>query len=147
MLPKNHIVSDEDQAKILLLAHYLDNGHDFVVSHLVHVSYRCSHTVGLTRHKIPELLVAGLEEQAAIELLSDIGNKLLKKESAGELPQYEVRPIKHTVAQDLAPALDILTRGNFQLVQIVRHDKRGRFPWDRECDKALLKSQPNFWMQ
>jgi|SoiMethySBSTD1v2_1073268.scaffolds.fasta_scaffold102531_3 hypothetical protein len=147
MPPKGHIVSPEDQAKILVLAVHLDNGHDFVITNMIHKSCRYSYTVGLTRHKIPEILVAGLKQQTAMELLTDIGNKLLKKEVAGELPLYEVRPIKHTVAQDLAPALDILTRGDFQLVQIVRHDKRGRFPWDSECDQSLLKSQPSFWLQ
>ena len=73
MPPKGHIVSPEDQAKILVLAVHLDNGHDFVITNMIHKSCRYSYTVGLTRHKIPEILVAGLKQQTAMELLTDIG--------------------------------------------------------------------------
>ena len=146
MPSKAHALTAKEQAGVLWLAVHLDNGHDFVIVNQIHKRCRYSYSVGLTRRKVPEILVAGLKEQAAMELLSDIGNFLLGREAARELPTYETKPIRHAVAQDLAPVTDILCRGEFQLHQVVLQDKHGRFPWESGYDESLSKKRPSFWL-
>lgn len=141
----NHDFSPEDLESTLMIAMALDQGHDYVFASDTYKDLPFTYSVGLTRRKLPELLVAGLDAEAAITLLTLISNKCLGKQPGNPPSVYQMRPIQHAVAQHLAPVANILTRGKFKLCQVVLHDEHGRFPWDPGCQVEFMVTQPNWW--
>lgn len=116
-----------------------------------------AYTVGLWKSwKHPELLVAGHNMDDSEAILSAYAEAVRHGERfAGDrvddqrfdLPVAFVR-IAAAVASDeplpdrfaVAHALD--ESGEFEALQVVTPDSAGRFPWDEDCETAVVQRQP-----
>jgi hypothetical protein len=98
-----------------------------------------AYTVGLTEHRQPELLVAGLDPRAAHALLARLAERVVHdREQLRHLqhvtvPGYtEMIIIDGTAAGDLQPNIAVALYGAepVRLQQVVWPDPHGRFPWE-----------------
>jgi hypothetical protein len=95
-----------------------------------------SHTVGLTEMGLPELVVTGLSEDDAAELLVSVGSHAIHDEAPepGEriplrgLPEIEIVEVVDPSAQ-LITAVD-LYGPRVRALQLVHADDRGHWPWE-----------------
>lgn len=112
-----------------------------------------SFTVGLWHSfEQPEVLVFGLPEEVAHELLNALadeasaGQKYLDDQKhAGLLVDYTVRFVAlppHCHAEYLATAVWAYDGGEFPAVQLVWPDKQGRWPWEPGVRDGFAASQP-----
>jgi Domain of unknown function (DUF4262) len=96
-----------------------------------------SYTVGLTNHGKPEVIVTGLPQQRAADLLSGVAAHLMHADAptAGEQVQLTDGPLIEIVSVSepsahLYVAAELCGPG-LQAVQLVYADDRGHWPWDR----------------
>jgi hypothetical protein len=97
-----------------------------------------AYTVGLTRHRRPELVITGLGLTRATEVLNIVAGHLLHADvpAPGTQATLVDGPVVEVVRVDapwahLNVAVEIYGR-RIQGLQLVHADKRGRWPWDRE---------------
>lgn len=126
--------------------------------HIVHITVEAdcpaySFTVGMFESFAqPELIVFGLEEAVAHELLNaaadeaDEGRQYLDgSKHDGLLVDYPVRFItvpKVHYAEHLGLAMWAYEGDGFPCVQMVWPDKQGRWPWQPGVREGFAKSQP-----
>ncbi len=111
----------------------------------------CAFTVGLWRNGHPEVVVFGLEQAAAEEILDlvqeevDDGQRFAAGERRdGLLHQYPVTfgavtPDKVAVFE---PAVRFHGNADFPMLQLFWPDRQGRFPWDAGVQELCRRSQP-----
>jgi hypothetical protein len=96
-----------------------------------------AYTVGLPRHRRPELVVTGLSHQQAAKLLNTAAERVITAEMPlpGEMlplrdwPQLEmVRVAEPAVHLRMAAAVN---GPGFSALQLVYTDDQGRWPWDK----------------
>jgi len=126
--------------------------------HIVHVlegdqGHGFSYTVGLTcSFEHPEVIVFGLPEQIAHELLNAIadnasnGAQYVAGATADDLLHgYPVRMLG-VAADDHGDYLGLAQwayeGAEFEVVQLVYPDKQGRWPWDDSASKGFQDAQP-----
>jgi hypothetical protein len=96
-----------------------------------------SYTVGLADHGKPELVVTGLPQQRAADLLNDVAAHLLHADAPvpGERIPLTDGPLVEIVGVTEPSAhLDVaaeLCGPDLKAIQLVYADDRGHWPWDR----------------
>lgn len=96
-----------------------------------------SYTVGLTDHDRPELVVTGLPQRRATDLLNDVAAHLLHAEAPapGERIPLTGGPLIEIVrVSEPSAHLRFATefcRPGFTAIQLVYTDDRGHWPWER----------------
>ncbi len=139
------------------LRQLLDDVDEYGV-HIVHITAddkgpAYSFTVGMFENFAqPELIVFGLEEEVAHELLNaaadeaDAGHQYLDGSKLdGLLVDYPVRFVtvpKTCYAEHLGLAVWAYEGDSFPCVQMVWPDKQGRWPWDAGVREGFAASQP-----
>ena len=103
-----------------------------------------AYTVGLTAHRHPELLIAGLPPEVARRLLNDLAGRLYdtaERFTHGQrisdlIAGYDTVIVEGPVTDELLPGLAIARYGREQvrLQQVVWPDPQGRFPWEAGYD-------------
>jgi hypothetical protein len=95
-----------------------------------------SYTVGLTDHGQPELVVTGLPQRRATDLLNDVAAHLLHAEAPapGERVPLTGGPMLEIV-QVTEPSVHLRVAAEFSgpqftAIQLVYADDRGHWPWD-----------------
>lgn len=95
-----------------------------------------SYTVGLTDHGKPELVLTGLPQHPAADLLNDAAARALQADvpSPGESMPLAAGPLVEVV-QVAEPSVHLDVAAEFygrqlQARQLVYADDRGRWPWD-----------------
>jgi Domain of unknown function (DUF4262) len=97
-----------------------------------------AYTVGLTRHRRPELVITGMGLTRATGVLNMVAGRLLHDDvpapgtqaALADGPLVEVVRVTEPWAH-LNLAVEFYGR-RFQSLQLVHADKRGRWPWERE---------------
>jgi hypothetical protein len=96
-----------------------------------------SYTVGLTDHNRPELVVTGLPQRRATDLLNDVAAHLLHAEAPvpGEQVPLIGGPLIEIV-RVTEPSAHLRVAAEFcgpqfTAIQLVYTDDRGHWPWDR----------------
>ena len=103
------------------------------------VRSRWAYTVGLTRYGLPELVVTGMEEEVAHELLNDTAHGMAchdertvpgQRYSLDDGRRIEVVELAHAEVH-LGTAVALHPDRVVRAHQLVWADDRGRWPWDR----------------
>jgi len=96
-----------------------------------------SYTVGLTEHGKPELVVTGLPQQRATDLLNDVAAHLMHADAPapGEQARLTTGPLIEIV-QVSEPTVHLrvaaeLCGPQLRAIQLVYADDRGHWPWER----------------
>jgi hypothetical protein len=96
-----------------------------------------SYTIGLTGHGKPEIVVTGLPQQRAADLLNGVAAHLVHADrpAAGEQVPLVDGPLIEIVevaeASVHLPVAAELYGGQLTALQLVYADDRGHWPWDR----------------
>ena len=109
----------------------------------------CLHTLGLTPHGHPELVVVGLPWEMAQTLIEAVVRRYQRqaiKRRAGEVYQDLARAPMACVAvtpgqkRVLRVAVSMLGP-EFEALQLVWPDREGKYPWDAGVDPEVRKGQ------
>lgn len=112
-----------------------------------------SYTVGLAAKDLPDLIMIGIDPEAARQILNDCVQKLLNKET---------HPVQHELVREVANlplAFRLDETGSMlslarsarrwaeldgkegNVIQLVFPDLRGKFPWETGCDPKMSALQ------
>ena len=111
-----------------------------------------SYTVGLAGKQLPELVVFGLDQREALEVLNRIAERLRAGEDIGDKARLdEVLPYRPVLLRELTLAAAAPEMGAARMfaknkpwraLQVFWPDAEGRFPGEKDCGRECGMAQP-----
>ncbi len=101
-----------------------------------------TYTIGNSLVGLPELLVIGIYDTAARDILNAISDALKAKpdpfkegplEIGGKMPPYLLEAAESVKDEFMVQAGQVLGRRDYRVMQVVFCDREGRLPWDEAC--------------